>query len=154
MVSTQPHGSGDVNEHINPTYDPDEDGLIELIELDRDLTTDAGAVVYDYTAGQVPDPVIPDVDALSYTGAFADAQIPDVDTLSYTGAFAPAQIPDLVDHAVAHTPTNLAGTVGAYDGAQAVDDGTNTAARGTLCIWDDVNGVWRPSNDPAVGAFS
>lgn len=137
MVDTQPHGTGDVNEHINPEYDPDEDGLVENVELDDDLTDDAGTVVYDYTAQQVPDAVIPDVDALSYAAAFAQAQIPD-----------------LTDHAVAYTPTDLAGTTGAYDGALAIDDGTNTAARGTLCTWDDVNGVWRPSDAPSAGAFS
>lgn len=137
MVNTQPHGTGSVNDHLNPEYDPDEDGLIELLELDRDLTTDAGTVVYDYAASQVP-----------------DAVIPDVDTLSYAAAFAPAQIPDLVDHAVAFSPTNLAGSVGAYDGQVRVDDGTNTTARGTQCVWDDVNAVWRPSDAPSAGAFA
>lgn len=137
MVSTQPHGTGDVNDHINPQYDPDEDGLIEGIELDRDLTTDGGVVVYDYTGGIVP-----------------DAVIPDVETLSYTNTFGAAQIPDLVDHAVAFGPVNLSGSVGAYDGQVRTDDGTNTAARGTLCTWDDVNGVWRPSDAPSAGAFA
>lgn len=137
MVDTQPHGTGDVNQHINPEYDPDEDGLVELLELDRDLTTDGGTVVYDYTGGIVP-----------------DAVIPDVETLSYTNAFAQAQVPDLVDHAVAYTPTNLSGVTGAYDGQVRIDDGTNTAARGTQCVWDDVNAVWRPSDAPSAGAFS
>lgn len=34
MVSTSPHGEGDVREHINTEYDPDSDGLIDGSETD------------------------------------------------------------------------------------------------------------------------
>jgi len=37
---------------------------------------------------------------------------------------------------------DLSGTTGEYDGQQKLDDGTNTAHRGTICVWDDVNSVW------------
>lgn len=44
--------------------------------------------------------------------------------------------------------SNLSGTTGNFDGEERLDDGTNTPARGTKCVWDDVNGVWVPQHDP------
>jgi hypothetical protein len=44
---------------------------------------------------------------------------------------------------------NLAGVTGPFDGAQAVDDGTNTSTRGTVCIWDDTAGEWVPQDGSA-----
>jgi hypothetical protein len=45
-------------------------------------------------------------------------------------------------------PEDLSQRSGEYDGELAADDGTNTPARGTLCLWDDTNLVWRQQNDP------
>jgi hypothetical protein len=47
-----------------------------------------------------------------------------------------------------YVPEDLSQRVGDYDGELAADDGTNTPARGTLCLWDDTNSVWRQQNDP------
>lgn len=52
------------------------------------------------------------------------------------------------------TAENLAGKIGNHDGEIRMDDGTNTVARMTACIWDDTNRVWRPVNDPAIGSFT
>jgi len=49
---------------------------------------------------------------------------------------------------------NLSGKTGNYDGEIRMDDGTNTAARMTPCVWDNVNAVWRPVNSPSTGAFT
>ncbi|QLH77451.1 hypothetical protein HZS55_09150 [Halosimplex rubrum] len=51
-------------------------------------------------------------------------------------------------------PTNLSGVTGNRDGEIRVDDGTNTTIRGTACVWDDTNNVWRPVNDPDTGSFT
>jgi hypothetical protein len=52
-----------------------------------------------------------------------------------------------------YVPEDLSQRAGDYDGELAADDGTNTPGRGTLCLWDDVNSVWRPQNNPDGGAF-
>lgn len=49
---------------------------------------------------------------------------------------------------------NLSGKTGNFDGEIRMDDGTNTAARMTACVWDGTNAVWRPVNDPATGSFT
>jgi len=49
---------------------------------------------------------------------------------------------------------NLSGQTGDHDTQIKFDDGTNTAARGTPCVWDGENSVWRPVNDPSAGSFS
>lgn len=49
---------------------------------------------------------------------------------------------------------NLSGKTGNNDGEVRMDDGTNTAARMTPCVWDNDNNVWRPVNDPSAGSFS
>jgi len=51
------------------------------------------------------------------------------------------------------TPEDLSARNGRYDGERALDDGTNTPARCTLCVWDGLNITWRPQNDPSGGAF-
>jgi hypothetical protein len=48
---------------------------------------------------------------------------------------------------------DLSQRTGDYDMEPACDDGTNTPARGTLCLWDASNSVWRPQNNPDGGAF-
>ena len=48
---------------------------------------------------------------------------------------------------------DLSQRTGNYDGEPACDDGTNTPVRGTLCVWDANNTVWRPQNDPDTGSF-
>jgi len=52
-----------------------------------------------------------------------------------------------------YVPEDLSQRTGSYDGEVAADDGTNTPARGTLCLWDDLNSTWRPQHDPDAGAF-
>jgi hypothetical protein len=52
------------------------------------------------------------------------------------------------------SPEDLSGKTGSFDGEMRIDDGTNTAARGTMCVWDGTNSVWRPSNSPSNGSFT
>jgi len=52
-----------------------------------------------------------------------------------------------------YPPEDLSQRTGDYDGEVAADDGTNTPVRGTLCVWDANNTVWRPQNDPDTGSF-
>ena len=52
------------------------------------------------------------------------------------------------------TAENLAGKTGNHDGEIRMDDGTNTPARMTPCVWDNVNSVWRPTHAPDTGSFS
>jgi hypothetical protein len=47
-----------------------------------------------------------------------------------------------------YVPEDLSQRTGDYDGEPAADDGTNTSVRGTVCLWDDANSVWRPQYDP------
>jgi hypothetical protein len=55
---------------------------------------------------------------------------------------------------VINNAENLSGKTGNNDGEIRMDDGTNTAARMTPCIWDGTNSVWRPVNDPSTGSFT
>lgn len=107
MVQTSPHGQGDTVSKTNTTYDPDEDGQVEEVDLsgfiDGDLVDNNALKLYDYATGEIVLARIPTMD---------DAHIPDVETLSYTNRFAGAQIPwgsidaDIVDGVNATTVYN------------------------------------------------
>jgi hypothetical protein len=49
---------------------------------------------------------------------------------------------------------DLSGKTGNYDGEIRMDDGTNTPARMTPCVWDDTNSKWRPTNAPSGSSFT
>ena len=42
MVETSPHGGGGVLDHINPAYDPDEDGLVDNKKIEATGNFDSG----------------------------------------------------------------------------------------------------------------
>jgi len=45
---------------------------------------------------------------------------------------------------------DLSGDTGAADGQRALDDGTNTANQGLLCLWDGTNQAWQPMDGGAT----
>lgn len=49
---------------------------------------------------------------------------------------------------------DLSGQTGDFDGQIRLDNGANTPDRGTACVWDDFNGVWRPTHQPVGSSFS
>jgi len=95
------------NDHHQKHVDPSDQSAT------GDIDDDTGQTIYDYSAQEIVNAVIPDVETLSYTDAFAtgqipnldaskitsgeldDVRIPDVETLSYTDPFATGQIPNL-----------------------------------------------------------